>query len=176
MITLQRLVPAQWEAYKAIRLEALHTDPGMFGSKYAKEAAYTPEDWMAFLADESRALFGLYDGATLVGLSGVTLKKDNVTIAVLVSSYIRAPYRGRGLSRWFYEARILWAREQQCRWVEVSHRAGNLASAAANRAFGFRYSHAQAATWPDGTAGDALFYYLELLPEAPDGNNEKQDF
>ncbi|ULT23201.1 hypothetical protein KUH03_28880 [Sphingobacterium sp. E70] len=34
---LQRLAPAQWEDYKKVRLEALHTDPGVFGSNYQRE-------------------------------------------------------------------------------------------------------------------------------------------
>lgn len=162
MITLKRLAPAQWQEYRAIRLEALQSDPGMYGSSYAKEMAYTDAHWPAFLADESRALFGLYDDTTLVGLTGITLKKENVTNAVLVSSYIREAYRGRGLSQLFFRARFHWAREKHCRLLLVSHRAGNAASAAAIQAAGFRYSHAEAATWPDGGSEDALYYSLEL--------------
>lgn len=39
MYRLQRLLPSQWEEYKSIRLEALKTNPEMFGSNYAKEVA-----------------------------------------------------------------------------------------------------------------------------------------
>ncbi|GAA4172770.1 hypothetical protein GCM10022218_14870 [Sphingobacterium ginsenosidimutans] len=41
---LQRLAPAQWEDYKKVRLEALHTDPGVFGSNYQREGAYSQRD------------------------------------------------------------------------------------------------------------------------------------
>ena len=41
---LRRLLPSQWEDYKLIRLEALKTNPEMFGSNYAKEVAQIRND------------------------------------------------------------------------------------------------------------------------------------
>lgn len=160
--TLQRLLPPQWEDYKSIRLEALHTNPEMFGSNYAKEVAYSQNDWLSFLENESRAMFALYHGKSLIGLSGVTLKKDDATIAVLFASFIKSAHRGKGLSKLFYKARIDWARQKKCGLIIVSHRVGNTLSKAANQRFGFKYTHAEEVNWPDGVRAEELMYSLEL--------------
>lgn len=160
--TLRRLLPSQWEDYKSIRLEALKTNPEMFGSNYAKEAAYSQNDWLFFLENNSRAMFALYHEKSLVGLSGVTLDKDDATTAVLFASFIKLLHRGNGLSKLFYQARIAWAREKECRLVIVSHRASNVRSKAANQGFGFKYTHAKAVEWPDGLREEELMYCLEL--------------
>lgn len=160
--TLQRLIPAQWEEYKSIRLEALKTNPEMFGSNYAKEVAYSQNDWLSFLENDSRAMFALYHDKSLVGLSGVTLKKDDATTAVLFASFIKLSHRGNGLSKLFYQVRIDWARQKKCGSLIVSHRAGNELSKAANQRFGFTYTHAEEVSWPDGVRADELMYKLEL--------------
>ncbi|MCW3465970.1 GNAT family N-acetyltransferase [Chitinophaga nivalis] len=160
--TLRRLLPAQWEAYKSIRLEALQTNPDMFGSNYKKEATYTPDEWISFLQNDRRAQFALYYNESLVGLTGVTLDKAAATNAVLFASFIQPAHRGNGLSTLFYEARIDWARSQNCKTITVSHRVGNDVSKAANQRFGFVYAHAKEVMWPDGVSADELVYVLEL--------------
>jgi GNAT superfamily N-acetyltransferase len=159
---LERLSSAQWEEYKTIRLEALKSSPEVFGSNYARESAYSQEEWIALLKDESRAIFGLYSSDSLIGLSGVVLNKDDRSVAILISSFIRAPYRGIGLSKLFYQARINWARSKSCSSVEVSHREGNDASKAANQHFGFKYTHTRQVLWPDGVSANEVMYVLTL--------------
>lgn len=160
--TLRRLLPSQWEDYKSIRLEALKTNPEMFGSNYAKEATYSQSDWVSFLENDSRAMFALYHATSLIGLSGVTLKKDDATTAVLFASFIQLSHREKGLSKLFYQARIDWARQKKCRLIIVSHRIGNILSKAANQRFGFKYTHTEEVNWPDGVRADELVYSLEL--------------
>jgi RimJ/RimL family protein N-acetyltransferase len=159
---LRRLLPAQWADYKSIRLEALQTNPEMFGSNYAREAAYIDSDWISFLENESRAIFGLYHDKSLVGLSAVTIDKNDETSAVLYASFIRLAHRGKGLSKLFYEARIEWARQKGCKSIVVSHRSGNLSSKAANQKFGFQYTHTEEVSWPDGQRADEVMYVLKL--------------
>jgi GNAT superfamily N-acetyltransferase len=160
--TLRRLLPSQWEDYKSIRLEALKTNPELFGSNYAKEAAYSHEDWQSLLENDARAMFALYHAKSLIGLSGVTLKKDDATTAVLFASFIKLPHRGNGLSKLFYQARIEWARQKECKVIIVSHRVGNVLSKAANQRFGFKYTHAEEVNWPDGVRAEELMYLLKL--------------
>jgi RimJ/RimL family protein N-acetyltransferase len=81
---------------------------------------------------------------------------------VLSASFIRGEYRGRGLSALYYQTRIDWAREQGYTDVYVAHRIGNDASRAANQKFGFKYTHTETTTWPDGTVSDKLWYRLIL--------------
>ncbi|WP_144036539.1 GNAT family N-acetyltransferase [Sphingobacterium psychroaquaticum] len=160
--TLEHMVPSQWELYKSIRLEALQTNPEVFGSNYAKEVLYTQENWVSFLADSTRAIFGLWRQGEIVGLTAVALHRDDPTKAILYSTFIKEEHRARGLSRLFYEARIEWARSQGCAAVVVSHRQGNDASMAANQRYGFIYTHTEQTQWPDGTVDDELMYILEL--------------
>jgi len=159
---LQRLLPSKWEEYKTIRLEALQTNPEMFGSNYLKEAAYSQNDWVSFLEDDTRAMFALYNEESLIGLTGVALKKEDATTAILFASFIKPSHRNNGLSALFYQARINWAKHKKCRSIIVSHRAGNEVSKAANQRFGFKFTDAKKVTWQDGICEDELMYSLQL--------------
>ena len=160
--TLRRFVPADWESYKLIRLQALQTNPEMFGSSYAKEALYSQNDWVSLLEIDTRAMFGLYHLDSLIGLSGATIKKENPFTAILFASFIKKTYRGLGLSKLFYQVRMDWARSKKCESVTVSHRLGNEISKAANQSFGFTYSHTNNVVWPYGVYDDELVYVLTL--------------
>lgn len=159
---LQQLDATQWQNYKKIRLEALRTKPGVFGSNYQKEAAYTQQEWVDLLDNQNCIMFGLYEQGNIVGITGAVLDRDDLSNAILIASFIQEPHRGKGLSKLFYQARIAWARQKQCVQITVSHRAGNESSKAANQAFNFSYSHAQEVEWPDGTTAAELIYVLKL--------------
>ena len=160
--TLQRLLTAKWEEYKSIRLEALQTNPEMFGSNYLKEAAYGQNEWVSFLEDDTRAMFALYDDELLIGLTGVAIKKEDTSTAILFASYIKPSHRSQGLSALFYQARIDWARNKKCSSITVSHRTGNEVSKAANQRFGFKFTYSKKVTWQDGLCEDELMYSLQL--------------
>ncbi|MEJ7560567.1 MAG: GNAT family N-acetyltransferase [Pedobacter sp.] len=156
------MVPSQWEAYKLIRLEALQTNPEMFGGKHYEEKLYHEDDWKSLLESDSRAMFGLYHAESLIGLSGVRLNTEDATTAVLFASFIKEQYRGKGLSKLFYEARIDWARQRSCKSIIVSHRHDNKLSKAANQRFGFKYTNTEVVSWGDGARANGLVYLLEL--------------
>jgi RimJ/RimL family protein N-acetyltransferase len=160
--TLRRMLPSQWEDYRKIRLEALSSNPEMFGSNYTKEAAYSREEWISLLENESRAIFALYYHDSLIGLTGVVLDRDDESTAILIASFIKTPHRGRGLSSLFYQVRIDWARQKKCKAIVVSHRAGNEPSKLANQRFGFKYDYTRKVLWPDGVSADELMYSLKL--------------
>jgi hypothetical protein len=44
-IQIGRLPPEQWQAYKALRLRALHDDPQAFSEPFEKAVAYPNERW-----------------------------------------------------------------------------------------------------------------------------------
>jgi len=160
--TVLHLLPCHWEEYKSIRLEALETNPEMFGSPYAKESTYSEMEWKALLENKYRGMFALYHNQSLIGLSGVTIKKDNTATAIFFASYIKPAHRGKGLSNLLYEARMEWVRLQKCQFITVSHRAGNESSEAAIKRFGFKYSHTEPVNWPDGMKADELTYLFQL--------------
>ena len=45
MIRIARLPPSRWEAYRALRLEALKTEPSAFGSSSEEEADFPESVW-----------------------------------------------------------------------------------------------------------------------------------
>jgi hypothetical protein len=55
---LKRFLPEHWEQYRFIRLEALQTNPDLFGSQYQQEAAKSAQEWQALLQNDLRAIFG----------------------------------------------------------------------------------------------------------------------
>lgn len=159
---IRQLRTAELELYRNLRLEALQTEPGVFGNSYEMEAAFTPEQWLARVTNPRAACFGLFCNQELVGITGITCSAERPDEAYLSQSYIRAGHRGKGLARLLYEARINWARTHGVRYLVVGHRESNLVSKAANQRFGFTYTHRESRTWPDGVTEDMLYYRREI--------------
>jgi RimJ/RimL family protein N-acetyltransferase len=160
--SIRRFIPEEWNIYKSMRLEALQSDPGMFGNSYATESSYEDFIWKDRLANPRVACFGLYEDDELIGLTSIFSETDQTEDAYMTQSYIRREHRGRKLSRFLYSARLAWAREQGIKQVIVGHRESNLVSKAANQRFGFEYSHRVARIWPDGSEEDMVYYTMLL--------------
>lgn len=160
--SLKRFLPEDWDQYRSIRLLALQTNPDLFGSQYQQEAAKSADDWKALLHNDLRAIFGLFDEDTLIGLTGVAIKQDNLQKAIFFSSFIAPSHRGQGLSKLFYKTRLAWAITQGCTSIIVAHRVGNLSSQAAIQRSGFTYAGSEDVEWPDGVYAEELRYELLL--------------
>jgi len=150
------------DAYKRIRLEALATEPGMFGNSHAMEAAMPHEDWVNRIVQHGHARFGLYFNDDLIGLTAIIINAENPVEAYMTQSYIRKEHRGKGLSTLLYDARIAWAKAKGVKLLTISHRGSNLASKAANQHYGFVYHHTDSRTWPDGVTEDNVHYTLSI--------------
>jgi GNAT superfamily N-acetyltransferase len=115
----------EWAVLRDIRLEALSLAPDAFGSTYAREAAFTEQDWRRRISDRSITLFG-YSGvpgdAVPAGLAGVFVDEGD---ADLVSMYVRPSGRGTGVGVALIDAAAAWARDQGhgalCLWVTESN-------------------------------------------------------
>lgn len=107
---LRRLLPAEWAVYKAARLEALKTDPQVFGSNFDREFALDDEEWRSRLKDPARAFWGLFYNGEIVGMTGAVPYQEDPRKAVLIATFIRPDHRGQKLSDLFYAARLDWAR------------------------------------------------------------------
>jgi RimJ/RimL family protein N-acetyltransferase len=162
MYCLCRLLPVDWRSYKSIRLEALATDPGVYGSNLIKESAFPDEQWLYRLGQSGSAYWALFCAEELVGLTGIYSDPDHPDEAKFIASFIRPRHRGKGLSALFYSARIDWAVEKGLKRLLVSHRAGNDPSRAAIIRAGFKYTHSESQRWPDGRDAEHMFYTLEL--------------
>ncbi|HTN17419.1 MAG TPA: GNAT family N-acetyltransferase [Chitinophagaceae bacterium] len=150
------------EAYRQMRLEALLTEAGNFGNSYAFEAAFSDDEWSKRLSNPYGCCFGLYRQDELIGITGIVSGADKPAEAYMTQSYIRKAYRGQGLSRMLYEARIAWAKARGISCLIIGHRERNVISKAANQCFGFTYTHQEDRIWPDGVSEPMLYYKLML--------------
>ena len=150
-----------------MRLRALACDPGNFFRTVAEEEARPVEQWREMLESDDGAVFGLFDGPEMVGLTAVYIDRAIPTrdTAGLSMTWIEPAHRGRGLARLIYHARIAWARDRGLARIIVGHRAGNEPSRRAMLAHGFRPIAATAHTWPDGAVVDHVTYELALSPD-----------
>lgn len=160
--SIRQFRPDQVSAYKSLRLEALREEPGNYGNSHATESAFAEEIWLNRLQNPDVACFGLYDGEDLIGLTSILRNAEKPSEAYLTQSYIRRAYRGTGLSRLLYDARLKWARDKGLKRLIIGHRESNLASKHANQHFGFRFTHREPREWPDGGKEDMLYYELVI--------------
>ena len=149
-----------------MRLQALQDTPWAFGSNYAKEQAYSAADWAEWMSGKGACMFGLYDHAKMIGITGIVPKRDDPSgqSGLMIASYIVPQYRGQGLSGLLYDARVNWAVEHSP-WMKivVSHRKSNKPSRRANQKAGAVYTHTvKDKEWPDGTREDELSYEIDL--------------
>jgi GNAT superfamily N-acetyltransferase len=130
-ITIRALSSEEWPAFREFRLHALQDARSVFGSSYEAEATKAPQEWQDLVSGTLHQAFGLFDGERLVGITAAFQWKNDPSgeTAVLAMSYILPEYRGRGLSRLLYEARLDWIRMRpQFKRVVVSHRGSNESS------------------------------------------------
>lgn len=161
--SIQQLTKDDWEILRAIRLEALSREPQSFGSDYKKEYLYDKFHWHQFIGnEEDRVIFVIKHGLEIIGLTGATRSQEHPDEARLIASYLRKEYRGLGLSKMLYEARLDWAMHRKFSALVVSHRESNLASKMANQKFNFEYVYRREKVWPDGNSEDEIHYRLSL--------------
>lgn len=112
MVLIRKAVPGDWEALRDVRLAALKDAPEAFGSTYAEQARFTPEDWLNRIAGGSTFLAFLdSDGdSEPVGLSGGYREDDGSY--ELVSMWVHSRARGRGVGEALVDAVADWARAQ----------------------------------------------------------------
>lgn len=97
--TIIPLTLAQLPDYKAIRFEALRTEPSVFSSDYAEESVQN-DDYHA-LRLHIGPVYGAYDGAKIIGMTGVILyrEKNIEHKAAIWGVYVTPSYRGKGIAR-----------------------------------------------------------------------------
>ena len=94
--TARRLLAADAEAYRSIRIEGLQNSPASFGSSLAEEGEQSLEFFQGRL--ERSFLFGLFNAERLVGTAGF-FRETNAKSAHrghLVGVYLKPEARGKG--------------------------------------------------------------------------------
>jgi RimJ/RimL family protein N-acetyltransferase len=170
MASIRPFAPSEWQTVRSFRLDALKNTPGAFALSHDVVAQWPETVWREEIRGATQQIFGLFDGDELIGITAVFTWRGDATgqTALLAMSYIRPQWRGRGLSRMFYDARFDWIRARPIfRRVIVSHRASNEASKRANQKHGFVQTERVAYEWPDGVTEDEVMYELSLSPSDP---------
>lgn len=136
---VRHLKAQDWPLYKHIRLEALRLHEDVYGTSFKEMCERHGSEWEDIVSQTDSAFFGLFDSDAIVGTGGIFTHKTEERTGVLIGAYIREAYRGRGLSRLLYQARIDWAKQSGLfDRLLIGHREGNEASRRANQAFGFQ--------------------------------------
>lgn len=165
-ITIRKLASGDWEIFRALRLKAIHDHPTAFATNIAQENAAPPAYWQEILDGNGKAVFGIFDGATLIGIGGAFPSRHEPAgqTAYLGMDFIHADYRGRHLTHLLYSARLDWIKAQN-KYVRilVSHRGGNEASRRAIEHFGFRHYETDIYEFGDGP-GEHVRYELTCSP------------
>lgn len=164
-ISIRKIAEPDWQTFREIRLNALESDPKVFGSNYGKEVNKSEQDWKDWTGAKYQAIFFVCDDEKPIGMTGIFIPQDTVekSKAVLWGSWLAPEYRRKGLSELMYKARIDWAKQQpEIRRIEVSHRESNLASKYANQKHGFKFIKEEDRVWHDGTTEKDVIYELKI--------------
>jgi ribosomal protein S18 acetylase RimI-like enzyme len=102
-----KLPPARWQEYRAIRLEALRTDPDAFGATL-ESTLQRPDEWWqkvletALVDPNKTALFAELDGS-IVGMAGAYPEEEAGCVDV-TGMFVRPSERGKGIGRALLQA------------------------------------------------------------------------
>jgi ribosomal protein S18 acetylase RimI-like enzyme len=167
MAEIRRLGPDDAAALAALRAEALVEEPLAFGSSPADDRARSLEFVRTALADEhEQAVFGGYDGESLVGMVGV-IRASSVKQrhkAHIWGMYVRRTSQAKGLGRALLRAAVEHARAwPEIERVQMSVTSTATAARSLYESEGFRVwgTETRALAW-EGRFVDELHLVLEL--------------
>jgi GNAT superfamily N-acetyltransferase len=136
VIILRPLTGDDAPARRALRLEALQTDPTAFGADLASESAWPIERWREL--PERGAIIGAFDGSALVAMGGV-FERHAAPVrhwADLAYMFITPAHRGSGLADRLMSSLIDFARREFAA-LGLSLTSGNEAALRLYRRHGF---------------------------------------
>jgi ribosomal protein S18 acetylase RimI-like enzyme len=98
--------PDIWQAARDIRLESLLRDPQAFGSTYAEAVDRTEAGWRAWLSRPGLTMLIARTSQNPVGIVGGLrgVDADDDSVAMIVSMYVTARHRQRGVGRRLLQA------------------------------------------------------------------------
>ena len=177
-VSIRQLTAADWSLCRQIRLEALTLEASKFGPKLETEKNYSDDFWRHWLGANDRAVFGLFDGTKMIGMTGVLTwtpaileiqvgkewgKRVGDQTAMCASSYIQSHYRGKGHAYLFHLAATHWAGSQpKFSRLLAPYRASNKIARGLRLSRGFQEIDRHPFDWPDGVREDVVISMLDL--------------
>jgi RimJ/RimL family protein N-acetyltransferase len=146
---IRRILPTEGERLAQIRLAALLESPSAFGSTYAREVAFTPDDWAerarVSATGNERVTFFAFNEAAVgpranvrpVGLVGAYRLDDEPEAIDLVSMWTAPEARRHGVGLGLVTAVIAWAKLLHVRTITLCVMPGNEAALALYARLGF---------------------------------------
>ena len=125
MAAVRVLTAGDARAYSVIRLNALRTDPAAFGSSFASESSFTPDEWRTRVVPPGGAVFGIDGVDGLVATGAVVTDWVDNRDCVLVAMWTEPDHRGNGHGRSIVESAVEFARARGARRVRCSVTEGN---------------------------------------------------
>jgi ribosomal protein S18 acetylase RimI-like enzyme len=108
MVVVREVTSNDWETLRDVRLTALRDAPDAFGSTYAREAAFTEQQWRGRISDDKVTYFAyLPDNPEPAGLAGAYVADG---VANVVSMWVRPSARGNGIGEALIGATADWAK------------------------------------------------------------------
>jgi ribosomal protein S18 acetylase RimI-like enzyme len=95
------LGPRDWRDLRAIRLEALQSEPAAYSSTYEESRARSDEHWQQRLANDRSVHLLARAASRPIGMVGGYLGSDegDDSVAVVFGMYVASEQRGRGIGR-----------------------------------------------------------------------------
>jgi ribosomal protein S18 acetylase RimI-like enzyme len=109
---------ADWKALRRLRLRALADAPGAFASTLEAELALADDVWRQRAGDDpAAATFIASDGGHDIGLARIFAEPDPPGRTHLVSMWVDAGHRRRGVARALIDRAVQWATERNAHEV-----------------------------------------------------------
>jgi GNAT superfamily N-acetyltransferase len=99
--------PDEWSTWREIRLRALQDSPSAFGSTYARELAFTEDDWRDRLGSADGVCVLAGDVARPIGMGGGF--QDLPGFLHVVAMWVDPAARGRGVGQAVLRSLADWA-------------------------------------------------------------------
>lgn len=133
---IRRATEADWQALRAIRLQALQDAPLAFASTYEREALFTEDVWRS--RTTTSAQFLAIDADTVLGTATGFVDPADAESLRLVAMFVRPEVRGRGCAGLLVQAVVDDARRRRFGRVVLHVVETNIAARAAYERYGFR--------------------------------------
>ncbi len=100
-LRIVKLGPSDWQDLKALRLEALQSDPAAFSSTYAETLTRPEQSWTDRLANPAGITLMARHGERPIGMVGALFGTDegDERVAIVVSMFVHPAHRGQGVGR-----------------------------------------------------------------------------
>ncbi len=119
MVLVRATTAADWPALRDIRLQALRDAPDAFGSTYARESAFDESAWQQ-RATRDGSFIAFIPEASASGAAGLAGGfQEAPGVVELVSMFVRAQARGRGVGEALIDAVVGWARARNASSVHL---------------------------------------------------------